>query len=303
MALLNDGHPFLTSASSDVGLTARQLRDAVQGGAVRRVFRGVAVDVRAVDSRSLRLQAAALVLPRDAVVADHSAAWIREADTLPPGAMRDLRLMCLVPHGTHRPASSRMRVRQTCIPDGDVEVLRGVPVTSAQRTAADLLRLTWRPHALAAGDALVRAGVVDVLTLGDYLAPFTRLPGIKQAKELAPLLDGRANRHGESWMRMRIIDAGLPIPDLDHAIRESDGQVWYLDGYYEAARVATEYDGRTHHSTSADRAHDVERRTHIAVTQSIRFVVARREDILGEDPAYELELGEALGCAVRLRSW
>lgn len=303
MALLNDGRPFLTSASSDVGLTPSQLRDAVEGGAVRRVFRGVAVDTRAADSRDLRLDAAALVLPRDAVVADHSASWIRGVDTLPPGDMRDLRLMCLVPHGTVRPAPSRMRARQTCIPDGDVQVLRGVPVTSPQRTTADLLRRSWRPHALAAGDALVRAAVVDILTLGEYLAPFTRIPGIKQAKVLAPLLDGRANRHGESWMRMRIIDAGLPIPDLDHAIRESDGRVWYLDGYYEAARVATEYDGREHHSTPADQEHDGERRGHIARTRSIRFVIARREQIFGEDPAYEQELGGALGCPVRPRSW
>ncbi|GMA33355.1 hypothetical protein [Litorihabitans aurantiacus] len=303
MPLLNAGLPFLTTTSPDVGLSERQLRDAIHGGALRRVFRGVAVDVRSPDTRDLRLAAASLVLPRDAVVSDHSAAWLYGADTAPPGDMRDLRLMTVVPHGHVRSVSSRMRTRQTCLPDGDVRVVRGVAVTSPQRTAADLLRLSWRPYALAAGDALLRADVVDLATLGEYLAPLRRLPGLKQAKELAPLLDGRANRHGESWMRMRIIDAGLPIPDLDHVIRESDAKEWHLDSYFVASRLASEYDGRANHSTAADTEHDGGRRVHIGFVHSIRFVIAHRENLFGEDPAYELELGDALGCAVRPRTW
>lgn len=303
MALINDGAPFLTHRSGDVGLTRRQLRDAVEGSAVRRVFAGVAVDVRVPDSRDLRLDAAALVLPSGATIADHSAAWIRGAETFPPGDMRDLRLMCVVPHGTVRPAPTRMRVRQTTLPDGDVEILRGVPVTSQVRTAADLLRRLWRPNALAAGDAMVRAAVVDPAILGEYLAPFTRLPGIKQAKELAPLLDGRADGHGESHMRMRIIDAGLPVPELDYVIRERDGRVWRLDSYYEAVRVASEYDGRKHHSTVPDRDHDAGRREHMGRVHSISFVIATRETIIGTDPEFEERLGQELGCPVRPRTW
>ncbi|PWD51437.1 hypothetical protein C8046_12995 [Serinibacter arcticus] len=303
MALINNGLPFATSRSSDVGLSPRQLRDAHDGGAVRRMLRGVVVDSRAPDDLILRLTAVALVLPAGAVISDHTAAWVYGADTRPPGVLHDGRVHCLVPHNGTRPTSSLVSVRQTNLPDDDARVIHGVALTSPVRTTSDLLRRLWRPYALAAGDAMVRARAVDVEPVLDYLASLRRVPRLRQARDLAPILDGAADRHGESWMRCRIFDAGLPLPALNHSLQEAGGQEWRLDAFYEAIRLAVEYDGRRHHSVEADRRHDDDRRTHISRVHSIAFEIATRERIIGEDTSFEESIGRALGYPVRPRTW
>ena len=75
MALINDGKPFLTVRGTDFGLTRKQLSRALAEHGLRTVFQGVVVDSSGPDSRELRLDAAALVLPPHAIVSDHTAAW------------------------------------------------------------------------------------------------------------------------------------------------------------------------------------------------------------------------------------
>ncbi|WP_284251215.1 hypothetical protein [Litorihabitans aurantiacus] len=48
---------------------------------------------------------------------------------------------------------------------------------------------------LAAADALVRADVVDPLQVAEFVLPLRRLPGTRQAQELAPHVDGRRESH------------------------------------------------------------------------------------------------------------
>lgn len=300
--LLNDGVPFLISDTSRSGLSPYEVRTLIRRHRLRRVFRGVAVDAASADTRELRVRALALVLPPEAIVSDHSAAWVHGADTRPPGAMREVRPMCVVRHGTTRPRQTRALTRQTTVPDPDVVTIEGVRVTSPLRTASDLLRLSWRPHALAAADAMARAGVVDESDLAAYVGQLRRLPGLRQAQELAPLVDSRAQSHGESWMRMRMIDAGLPIPEVDHRLQHRGREYW-LDTAYVAARVAAEYDGREFHSDDDDVEHDSGRRERLNHDLAWQFVIATFERIFGEDDAFERELGSHLGVSVRPRTW
>lgn len=303
MGLINDGSPFLSRAASDLGYRGREFRRATMEGELRFVFRGVVVDGRVPDSRRVRLQAASLVLPEHAMVADHSAAWIYGVETRPPAAMRDLRLMCVVPHGRHRVADSRVRVRQVVVPDSDVVDVEGVPVTSVQRTTSDLLRLNFRPYALAAGDAMVRTAVVSKEEAVEYVRLLGGVPYVQQARELAVMLNPDSESHGESWMNCRILDAGLPQPSLNHVVTLADGRVRRLDAAFVEQRVASEYDGRMHHSTARDRFHDSARRLEVSEQLYWKFVIATYERIFGTDPSFEEELGELLGLKVRPRRW
>ncbi|PWD51391.1 hypothetical protein C8046_12695 [Serinibacter arcticus] len=300
--LINDGAPFLVSRAPTLGLDRYGVRRLVQTHRLRRVFRGVLVDASVPDSRELRVAALALVLPAHAIISDHSAAWVYGVDTYPPGALRELRPMCVVKHGTSRSHPSRAAMRQTTMPDPDVVTIAGLPVTSPLRTIADLLRLTWRPHALAAADALVRAGVARREDVMAYVGQIRGLRGTRQAQELAPLIDPRAQSHGESWMRLRMIDAGLPVPEVDHRIQHRGREYW-LDAAYIAFRVAAEYDGREFHSDEADVQHDGARRARLSDELAWRFVIATFDRIFGDDDSFERELGELLGITVRPRTW
>lgn len=300
MSLVNGGHPFRLSQVD--GLDGGRVRQCLRSGEIRRVFYGVGVDGRVPDTRDLRIEALALVVPEGALVADHTAAAVWGVDTRPPGMLRDLRPMLVVPHGKVRPVGSRAIVRQSTVPDPDAVELRGIRVTSPLRTAVDLLRLCWRPHALAAADALVRAGAVDLTTLRESVASLRRFPGTGQAQELAPRVDPGAESHGESWMRCRIMDAGLPAPILNHEVRLDEG-VYRLDGVYLEQRVATEYDGREYHTSAASIAYDRERREILARRNAWTFVLATYERIFGEDDSFERELGDMLGMSVLPRRW
>lgn len=145
----------------------------------------------------LRVASLALVIPDGATVGLHWAAWAYGADTFPPGRRTDLRPTVVVRHGGTRLKGDRFLVRQTKFPDGEPVESDGVLLTSPARTASDLLRLAWRPHAMAAGDAILRAKVVSHEAVMDEVRRYSRVPGAKQAMELAPRLDARANKHGE----------------------------------------------------------------------------------------------------------
>lgn len=303
MTRINDGQPFRTRDADQLGYNRHDLDDALSTRSLRSVFPGVVVDATVSDTRDLRLEAVKLVRPPDAIVSDHTAAWLHGVDTMPPGMLRDLRVMCTVPHGRHRIASSRVQVRQVVVPDHEAVWLRDVAVTSPLRTVGDLLRLSWRPYALAAADAMVRAGVVELLTVQEYVASMPRLPYVRQARELAPVIDKDAASHGESWMRCRMLDAGFPIPVLQHEVTLNDGRRRYLDTAFPAVRVAAEYDGRTHHSTETDVSRDEARREEVIDQLYWRIAVGTQDSILGADPAFEIELGGYLGIVPRPRSW
>ncbi len=303
MALINEGRPFRSIDASAVGLSRSQLAEARHAGALFQIFRGVVVDSRTPDSRDLRIEAASLVVPPNAVVADHTAAWLYGADTMPPHEMRELRPMFVVPHSTSRPFSAAGKVRQTTILDPDVVEIEGLQVTSPLRTAADLLRRCWRPYALAAGDALARAKVVTTEDVAEYVLRLRKQQGVVQARELAQVIDPKAASHGESWMRCRMLDAGLPRPQLDFELQDHWGNQWRLDAAFEGQRVASEYDGRADHTGTEATDHDEGRRSTIEHRLSWKFVIATRERIFGADDSFDHELGELLSVPVRPRKW
>ncbi|ACQ79998.1 conserved hypothetical protein [Beutenbergia cavernae DSM 12333] len=303
MTTLNDGIPFTVTRSGGVGLSRRDVREALAVGALRRVFRGVLVDADVADTRELRSAAALLVVPRHAVACDDFAAWVHGADTRTPGDRFEMRPSFVVPHGRNRITPDRARTRQTVVPDRDVVELNGLLLTSPLRTAADLLRLRWRPYALAAADALAHARVVDEVALREYVAELRRFPGTKQAKELAPRVDRRAESHGESWQRCRILDAGFPRPELQLEMKDGDGVPRFFDMAYEELLIASEYDGREFHTADTDVEHDERRRAYFERRFGWRFNIGTSERIFGQDPSFEMELGEMLRREPRPRSW
>jgi hypothetical protein len=86
----------------------------------------------------------------------------------------------------------------------------------------------------------------------------------------------------ESRLRMLIVLAGLPEPEVNHIVRDSDG-TWLrrYDLWYADARVVVEYDGRQHAEDTDQWASDLERREEID-DQGIRILVVTAAGIYRE---------------------
>lgn len=302
--LINDGRPLLVASHAEVGIARWQVTTAIRDRLLRRVYRGCVVDARVPDTRRLRVEAIDLIRPPDAVACNETAAFLFGIDAYKPSERFLLTPSFVVPHSTTRIERPGVRCRQALIDPIDLAVVDGVLTTTPVRTTSDLLRGLYRPYALAAADAFLRAGLVGRDELIGYVHQLNGYRWIVQARSLAVLADGRAESPGESWQRLRIHDAGLPPPELQFEVFDRVGNVRRLDHAYPELLIASEYDGTDFHTHELDRLYDVERRTELTDLQGWRWVNGDRDRIFGPDPAFELELGDLLGVPPLLpRRW
>ena len=135
-----------------------------------------------------------------------------------------------------------------------------------------------------------------------YLAELKGYRGICQARVLARYIDPLAASQGESWMRLRLIDAGFPIPKAQVEVVDAAGSTRFLDLAYRERKIAIEYDGREFHTADHDQVHDAGRRR-LLVAVGYRFVIVGYEQIFGTDNSFEQEIGVLLGMAPLARWW
>lgn len=256
--------PFTWPQARAAGISRRRLDDAVEARLIRRLLRGVYVAADLEDNPLLRAQAARLVISPHAVLCDRTAAWVlgcdvhdyRELDVLPPIESYVLR--------GHDPTD-----RPECaggtrdLSPGDWQVIDGVRVTTPIRTAMDLGCKLDRRSALAAMDALMRAYGFTVEEMMRMLPRYFRRRGVRRLRTIVALPDPRAESRSESWVRLELIDHGLPVPTLQHWVRIGGVPTYRLDLAYPHARVAIEYDGEEFHSTPEQRERDRRRRAEL----------------------------------------
>lgn len=287
--------PFLLSQLPAVGLTRSNLRDLVEAGAVRRMFRGVYCRADIEDSVELRAQAAALALPPGTVVCDRSAAWLWGVDCFDHAEHELLPALEVVSvNGQDRSRRGQLLSgKRDLLPDEICQV-GGVRVTTPLRTACDLACLRGRNAALAVYDSFRREHGLSCADFERMLRRFRGRRGVKQARELAPYAVDTSESPGESWTRMVIIDAGLRPPE-PQVWTHVPGFGWVrLDLAYEHLRVAIEYDGEEHHSTEADRARDEERRDALRAAGWLVIVVRKSDFTAAASDRWLGELRQAL---------
>ncbi len=300
---VNDGYPFTVNQACRVGLTPKTLRATYDQHLLRREFRGVYVDARVPDSRRGRLRAIKLVTPDNAIVCDETAAWLYGLEVFAPGRRHDFEPSMVVRHGKARVEHPGSRGRQAIISADDIDFLDGIHLTTPTRTASDLLRRMYRPYALAAADAFAHAGLVDRAELNEYVARLKGYRGIVQARRLAAIIEPRTQSPGESWQRLRMLDAGFPPPEPQFEVVDDFGRSYFLDLPYPALLIGTEYDGGEFHTDAAHRRHDRDRRAYLSDVYGWRWVIGTRDRIFGNDTSFENELGTLLGIEPLPRRW
>jgi len=114
-----------------------------------------------------------------------------------------------------------MVTHESTLPLDKPEIVLGVPCTPAARCALDLARTLSRPDALSTLDAALAAAACTPDDLATELTLHSRLKGIRQARELVPLADPRAQCRQESHLRLILQDGGrylgLAVPLGDYA--------------------------------------------------------------------------------------
>jgi hypothetical protein len=288
--------PFTKAEVLDLGIRIREWRALVSEDLVREVYPGYFVDAALPDTVQLRLAIACRILAPDLVVARRTAAWLHGLDLLDyRGFPRTPPLEVVT---RRQEVRSKSPLLATHVADdlvtADVIEMGGLQVTTPMRTAADLVRFAPRPDALVSLDAFLHNGLVDPAAFKKSLVRWRGRRGIRQAYEITGLADGRSQSGGESRLRLRVIDMGLPRPQAQVPVHDLFGEVrFWLDLGWKNWMLGLEYDGEEFHGPE-QRAHDERRRAWI---EQRGWIVRafRKEHVFMSDQAFEYEVNRLVG--------
>lgn len=240
--------PFTRQDALRAGLSDRRLA----GPAYTCLFHGIYVSALAAADELVRARAALIALPEGAIsgrtaarlwgaVVPHSAdveiLLARNQRT----EMRGIRM--------HRPAR-----RPPTTTHLGLRML--TPAAVFLRLAAELELVDL----VIAGDSLVRTGQVTPAQLVEA-ADRSSGRGARLARRAARLVRPGVDSPQETRLRLLLVLAGLPEPEVNIILRDSDGGwVYRLDLGYQQHLVAVEYDGRQHAESRAQWTKDIARR-------------------------------------------
>jgi hypothetical protein len=216
-----------------------------------------------------------LVRDRGGVLAGYAAAAVLGVDCAPDDAPAEVLLAT-----NSRPHPGLLIHRGTAT-GADLTVVGDLRVTSPLRTAWDLARRLPLVEAVVVVDALaggVRGGVGGVaggdpaagtgaVTGGgavaggfapaELLARRAAEPGARGSRRLVEavaLADPRAESPPETRLRVALVRAGLPRPEVQFPVLDEYGfELARADLAYPSAKLAIEYDGSTHFEPSRAR--------------------------------------------------
>ncbi|MEZ0363936.1 hypothetical protein ACAG26_09590 [Mycobacterium sp. pUA109] len=175
-------------------------------------------------------------------------------------------------------------VRNERIAADEIVDVDGMLVTSPARTALDLGRHLPRDVAVRHLDALARATDVKADHALLLAERYPKARGLGRSQVALALMDGGAESPKETWLRLLLIDAGLPPPRTQ--IRVTDGfNEAVIDMGYDAPMVGLDYDGQHHSSDRACYVHGIGRAEliesagwidiHVVREHSRRFILHR----------------------------
>ncbi len=156
--------------------------------------------------------------------------------------------------------------------DDEVTELNGIRLTTRERTWLDLAEQLSVPELVVIADHLIRnprpefEGRTDPFcTKNDLQRMINRHPGkrgIRKARAALDLARVGADSPPETMLRLALLDAGLPEPELNAAIIDESGRLHHEpDMSYRDYKIGVEYDGG-HHGAAEQIDRDIGREEH-----------------------------------------
>jgi hypothetical protein len=246
-----------------------RLDAALRSGELRALWTGVVVESARWLDPWTRAAAALLLAGPGSVLTGITAAFVHGCTSC------DVSLThVLVPYGKCLRSRAGLAVHHGGFFADDIGQRDGLRVLPLDRVVADVLCTPRRSDALALVDEALRLA-------GDEHEQLRKAIGVRLHKRQDPrgtvlaagLLDlasPRVDSPAESWVRIRLVDDGFPIPEVNWPIVGLDGQERYrIDLAWPGLRIAVEYDGvEAHEGREARddaRQSDLERRGWIVI--------------------------------------
>ncbi|WP_076260487.1 hypothetical protein [Intrasporangium flavum] len=246
------------------GLTDSRLRRTHQA-----VFRGVHVEGDLVPGLEGRVLAALAVVTPGSYVSHHTAALLW-GGVVPDDP--DIHV-CSPRNRTRRVGIAAHRTKA----GHRVVAFRGVRVTSPSQTFLDLAQVLGLVDLVVLGDSLVRAGRTTEKELVES-ARHQSGPHSRLARRAASLVRSRVDSPMESRVRLLVVLAGLPEPEVDHRVFDADGRLLRrYDLSYLPFRLIIEYDGRHHAESDEQWLGDIGRDEDLDDERIRRLVIVSRD--------------------------
>ncbi|QOT18407.1 hypothetical protein HMI59_18575 [Paenarthrobacter sp. YJN-5] len=190
----------------------------------------------------------------------------------------------------------------TLLPEETVEY-DGVRLTSPARTWLDLAAVLNVEDLVAAGDHLVcshgpdfpvpKAAICSTDELAEIVRRHPGMRGVRTARAALELIRVGADSAPETLMRLALVDAKLPEPELNLVVRNHLGQaVLWPDGAYREHKISLQYDGR-HHGGLEQHLRDIERQEKSLAHGWLEVRISKR-DLEGDRPAVVHKVRRAL---------
>jgi len=145
-------------------------------------------------------------------------------------------------------------------PHTEVVVVDGFPVSGVVRNFIELAAILPLVDVVVAGDSMCRRLNLRAAWLRAQLAK-SRDYWSPAARHAASFVRDGVGSPMETRVRMLLVLAGFPEPEVNIEIRDENGDVLVqFDLGYRSARVAIGYEGRQHVEVIADWEHDINRR-------------------------------------------
>ncbi|WP_426763690.1 DUF559 domain-containing protein [Pseudarthrobacter sp. 1G09] len=242
--------PFTLDSALAAGLPLKRLRGQDLVHVSRGLYRPLAWD--------FQLEAAARVLSKVSPGAwvSHVTAARLHCQLLPPWLSDSTELHLSKPN--HLPQVRRKGViaHNVIAREDEVEAFDGIRISTRSRTWLDLARRLSLAELVCLGDQIIRMPRAEFEgrsepynTLDGLRALLGRHPnlqGIIRAREALELMRVGADSAPESMLRLAMLDANLPEPDLQVALRPNDAASPTADLGYRHRRLAIQYDGGHH---------------------------------------------------------
>lgn len=281
--------PFTRREALAAGLTDRQLK----GTRFRTLLDGVYISAAVPVTAVVMARAALLTQPAGATATHFTAARVMGA----PVTDHPLEHVT-VSTSAQRRRRRGLRCHVAALAAAERHVMYGVRITAPQRLFLEMAEYLSLVDLVVLGDWLVRGRFLTCRDLVEYCADSSDRH-VAHARRAAAYVRDRVDSPMETRLRMLLVLAGLPEPEVNREVRDEHGSVVLrLDLSYPSVKVAVEYDGRHHAELVEQRHRDLDRRDDLE-DDAWRLVVVTSRGIYVE-PAKTLE---RVWRALRSRGW